>query len=238
MMVDPVRAIEWLKYDARTNFFINAIQYINWECIEGDILEFGVSVGKSLALLAQLYRENLVTWQYKEHECLTRRVAGFDTFTGIPPEKSVDQNSHPRWRTGSFGTNYLYGHPSLAMNEQITPTSIQRLFDACGLPRPELETGLFSETIPQAIPKKYARVALLHIDSDLYESAKCALEGVSPVLSDGALVCFDDWFMYRGDPKQGEARALGEFLEEHKDWQAIPYQTYSVFCNSFILRRR
>ena len=50
MMVDPTRAIEWLKYDARTNFFVNAIQYTNWECVEGDILEFGVSVGKSLAL--------------------------------------------------------------------------------------------------------------------------------------------------------------------------------------------
>ena len=31
------QAIEWLKYDARTSFFINAIQFLNWERVEGDI---------------------------------------------------------------------------------------------------------------------------------------------------------------------------------------------------------
>ena len=112
------------------------------------------------------------------------------------------------------------------------------MVDACGLPRPELEVGLFADTMPRVIPKKYSKAALVHIDSDLYESAKCVLELIAPILSDGALVCFDDWFMYRGDPKQGEARALAEFLEAHSEWQAIQYQSYSVFCNSFILRRK
>jgi hypothetical protein len=234
MIYDPVRAIEWLKYDARHNFFVNAIQYINWECIEGDILEFGVSVGKSLALIAQLYRENLALWQYTETECTARRIAGFDSFTGLP----AGQHPHPRWKEGSFATNYLHGHPSMAYDEQITPASIHRLFDACGLPRAEIETGLFSDTIPRVIPKKYSKAALVHIDSDLYESAKCALEGVAPILANGALVCFDDWFMYRGDPAQGEARALADFLDAHPEWSATQYQPYSVFCNSFIFRRK
>ena len=231
--MDTYRAIEWLKYDARTNFFVNAIQYINWECVEGDIVEFGVSVGKSLALLAALHRENLALWQYTEPVCLERRIAGYDSFTGLPP----GAHPHPRWNAGSFATNYLQGHPSLALNQKITPESIHRLFDACGLPRPEIEAGVFADTIPQTIPKKYGKIALAHIDSDLYESATCVLEGIAPVLSNGALVCFDDWFMYRGDPGQGEARALREFLVEHPEWQAIPYQTYSVFCNSFIFRK-
>ena len=60
----------------------------------------------------------------------------------------------------------------------------------------------------------------------------------SIVLSDGTMVCFDDWFMYKGNPNQGEQRAFREFLEAHPHWQAIPYQPYSVFCNSFILSRR
>ncbi len=177
-------------------------------------------------------------WQYSESACTSRRIGGYDSFSGLPAETGIGQSPHPRWTAGSFGKNYLHGHPSLAMNETITPASIERLFDACGLPRPQLEAGLFSDTIPRTIPGKYKQVALLHIDSDLYESAKCVLEGVSPVLADGALVCFDDWFMYRGDPKQGEARALAEFLDQHTEWQALPYQTYSTFCNSFILRRR
>jgi hypothetical protein len=126
----------------------------------------------------------------------------------------------------------------MAYDEPITADGLYRLFSICGLPKPELEIGWFEDTIPATVPSKYRKAALVHIDSDLYASALCVLEGVAPILSDGALVCFDDWFMYRGDPNQGEARALKEFLARHPEWIAIPYQTYSVFCNSFILRRR
>jgi O-methyltransferase len=235
VLVTPKEVIDWLKYDARTAFFTNAIQYINWERVEGDILEFGVSVGKSFALLAQLYRENLDLWQYTDPACTRRRMGGFDTFSGLPGD---DGQVHPRWQTGSFGTNYLYNHPTLKMNEPITPQSIRGIFAGCGLPAPELEVGKFSDTLPQVIPNKYPKAALVHIDSDLYSSAKEVLVGVEPILQSGTIVCFDDWFMYRGDPGKGEARAFGEFLQEFPRWQAIPYQTYSVFCNSFIMHRR
>ena len=228
------QAIGWVKYDARTAFFVNAVQYINWELIDGDILEFGVSVGKSLALLSQLYHENLALWQYTEPECVRRRIVGFDSFEGLPTE----DEPHPRWTKGSFASNYLQGHPALAFTEQITPDAIRRLFSICGLPIPSLEVGPFSQTMPAAIPERYSKAAIVHIDSDLYSSAKAVLNGVAPILQDGALLLFDDWFMYRGNPNKGEARAFHEFLDEHPEWQAIQYQPYSVFCNSFILSRR
>jgi len=230
----PQQATDWLKYDARCAFFTNAIQFINWEKVEGDIVEFGVSVGKSLGLLAQLQRENLALWQYAEPTCTRRRLVGFDSFQGLPP----DDVEHPRWTAGSFATNYLHGHPSLAYGAPITPESIGRLFLACELPPPEIEAGWFSATLARTIPSKYQKIALLHIDSDLYPSAREVLFAVEPILSDGTMVCFDDWFMYKGNPNQGEQRAFREFLEAHPHWQAIPYQPYSVFCNSFILSRR
>ncbi len=227
-------AVDWLKYDARTAFFTNAIQYLNWENVEGDILEFGVANGKSLALLSRLHQENLRTWQYPDDAIHERRCAGFDSLEGLP----AGGGPHPRWNAGSFATNYLYGHPAMAFDEPVTAEGLRRLFKLCGLPRPEIEVGWFDDTIAATIPSKYRKAALVHIDSDLYASAKCVLEGVAPILADGALVLFDDWFMYRGDPNEGEARALREFLDEHPEWLAIHYQPYSVFCNSFILRRR
>jgi hypothetical protein len=117
-MKTAAQAIEWLKYDARCAFFVNAMQFLNWERVEGDIIEFGVSVGKSLGLLAQLYRENMQLWGYTDPACTQRRVVGFDSFEGLPP----DDVAHPRWGKGSFATNYLQGHPSLALGEPITPT--------------------------------------------------------------------------------------------------------------------
>lgn len=225
---------EWLKYDARTSFFVNAIQFINWERIEGDIVEFGVSVGKSLGLLGVLLDENLALWQYTESACRQRRLIGLDTFTGLPDDDQI----HPRWGRGSFATNYLQGHPTLTYGEPITPASIAALFRLCELREPELLVGLFSQTLPELIPKTTQKAALVHIDSDLYPSAREALFGVEPILQDGSLICFDDWFMYRGSPDKGEQRAFREFLDAHPHWQAVPYQTYSVFCNSFIMHRR
>jgi hypothetical protein len=232
--MNPLEAVDWLKYDARCAFFVNAIQFINWEKVDGDILEFGVSVGKSLGLLAQLQSENLTVWKYADPACTRRRIVGFDSFAGLPP----DDTPHPRWSAGSFAKNYLHGHPTLEYDAPITPAAIRMLFAICGLPAPELEVGWFSETIASTISSKYQKVALLHIDSDLYPSAREVLFGVEPILQDGTLVCFDDWFMYKGNPHQGEQRAFREFLHEHPHWQAVPYQPYSVFCNSFILRRR
>jgi cytochrome P450 len=227
-------AIEWLKADARTQFFTYALQYLNWERVEGDILEFGVANGKSLALLSRLQQENLHTWMYPDDACHERRFAGFDSLEGLPG----GGRPHPRWDAGSFATNYLFGHPAMAYDEPVTAAGLQRLFELCGLPRPEIEVGWFDKTIADSIPTKYQRAALVHIDSDLYASAMCVLEGIAPILTDGALMLFDDWFMYRGDPNEGEARAFREFLANHPEWQAIPYQTYSVFCNSFIMHKR
>ena len=69
------------------------------------------------------------------------------------------------------------------------------------------EPGWFEQTIAATISSKYQKAALVHVDSDLYASARCVLEGVAPILSNGGLVLFDDWFMYKGDPNEGEARA-------------------------------
>lgn len=231
--MDRQYVINWLKYDARATFFAVAMQYINWEGVEGDILEFGVSVGRSLGLLGLSYQENLAWWQYTDPACLERRVVGFDTFTGLPATNEI----HPRWQTGSFGANYLNDHPFLAPGEPLSAASVEKIFVACGLPRPELHTGLFQDTAPAVIPSRYQKAALVHIDCDLYASTLVALEAVAPILQDGTLLLFDDWFMYRGNPNKGEAGALRKFLAANPHWEAIPYQTYSVFCNSFILSR-
>ncbi len=232
--MSPEEAVAWLRYDARLPFFVNAVQLLNWERVEGDILEFGVGSGRSLALLALLQAENLTYWRYGDAACTSRRVLGFDSLEGLPEPGEP----HPRWEAGSFSRNYLPGHPALELGQKVTPDALRTLFARCGLPEPTLEIGPFERTIPAAIPSRVPKAALVHVDCDLYESARTVLFGVEPALQDGTLVCFDDWFMYRGSPDKGEARAFREFLEAHPRWRAVPYQTYSVFCRSFILHRR
>ena len=214
-----------VRRDRRWETFVCAVEYANYEEIPGDVLEFGVFAGISLALLAKALSFDGAGRQ--------RRLIGFDSFEGLPPSAE----DHARWRAGACATNHAW-HPLLPPGGRVTPQVTRDLFAACDLLQPTLEIGPFEQTLPKVIPSQYPRVAVVHIDCDLYESTRTVLDGVAPVLQDGALVLFDDWFHYKGDPHKGEARAFTEFLQHHPEWEAVHYRAYSVFCNSFILHRR
>lgn len=212
-------------HNPRWQVFQAAIEYINYEGVPGDILEFGVFTGSSLALLAKAHSF--------DPKGMERRVAGFDSFRGLPPSAE----EHGRWQPGDCATNHSW-HPLLPVGAPVTPQATLDLFAACGLPRPEIEDGPFEVTITRTVPAKYSQVALVHVDCDLYESTRTVLDGLAAVLQDGAAVLFDDWFHYKGNPNKGEARAFHEFLEAHPEWGAVQYRAYATFCNSFLLYRR
>jgi O-methyltransferase len=212
-------------HKARFDAFVAAAEYLNFEEVPGDVLEFGVFTGASLALLARAFSF--------DPKGMARRIAGFDSFAGLPGSAEV----HARWQPGDCATNHSW-HPLLPVGAPVTPQVTLDLFRASGLPAPELEVGPFEETLPRSIPEKYRQIALAHVDCDLYESTREVLAWIAPTLSDGAVLLFDDWFHYKGNPGKGEARAFTEFLEAHPEWGANPYRPYATFCNSFILYRR
>jgi hypothetical protein len=211
--------------DPRWTTFCRAIEYVDYEAVAGDVVEFGVFTGISLALLAKAHSFDT--------KGMDRCIAGFDSFRGLPGSNEA----HMRWQPGDCASNHSW-HPLLGAGAPVTPDVTRRLFDVCGLGAPVLHVGPFGETLPAAFPAVHSRVALAHFVWYLYESTRDALEAVAGVLQDGAVMLFDDWFHYRGHPAKGEARAFSEFLSAHPEWGAVQYQTYSTFCNSFILHRR
>lgn len=219
--------VEQLTHNHRARFdvFTAAFEYINFEGVEGDVLEFGVFTGASLALLG-----HAASFDPKGME---RRIAGYDSFAGLPSSAEI----HARWQPGDCATNHSW-HPLLPVGAPVTPQVTLDLFAACGLAVPEIEVGPFAETLPRTLPAKYPRVALAHVDCDLYESTRTVLDALFPVLADGAVLLFDDWFHYRGHPGKGEARAFAEALAAFPEWGAAPYRSYATFCNSFLLYRR
>jgi O-methyltransferase len=213
------------RRDARWDAFVSAAEFVNYEAVPGDVVELGVFTGLSLALLARAFSFDAAG--------LARRIVGVDSFEGLP--SSVD--AHARWKPGDCAYNRLQ-HPTLAVGEKVTPAAVDALFDAAGLARADLYTGLFADVLPAIVPSRYPSIALAHVDCDLYESTHDALEGLAPALQDGTVLLFDDWFHYKGDPSKGEARAFEEFLSRHAEWRAVEYRTYGTFCKAFILSRR
>jgi O-methyltransferase len=214
-----------IRRDARSSTFLCAIDYINYEAVPGDVFEFGVFTGLSLAQFAHGHRF--------DPKGMERRFVGFDSFAGLPPASEA----HARWRPADCAVNHSW-HPLLATGARVTPEVTRDLFAACGLQAPDLHVGAFAETVARVVPSQYSAIALLHLDCDLYESTRDALERCAVALQDGVMVMFDDWFHYRGNPRKGQSRAFNEFLDAHPEWTASPYRSYATFCQAFILSRR
>ena len=72
-----------------------------------------------------------------------------------------------------------------------------------------LHQGWFQDSLAQATPT-LGPIALLRIDADWYESVKCCLEHLYPLVSPGGFVILDD---YGGYP--GCKRAFEEYENAH-----------------------
>ena len=113
-------------------------------------------------------------------------VYGFDSFEGLPEDWTHFQ------KKGKFSLGGTV--------PQLPVTNV------------ELIKGWFDQTLPPFLEKHPEPVAFVHIDSDLYSSAKTVLTFLRPRLITGTVILFDDFLNYPGW-KDGESKALFEFAE-------------------------
>jgi hypothetical protein len=116
-------------------------------------------------------------------------VYGFDSFHGLPEDWT---STH---RTGRFS---MEGKPPPNLPANVN-----------------LEIGLFHDTIDGFLDRNPGPIKLMHIDSDLYSSAKFVLEKTVARIIPGTVIIFNDFFNYPGW-ENGEAKAWSEFTEQYK----------------------
>lgn len=163
--------------------------------IPGAIVECGVYRGNSLMLYLQL---SLLLEPY----AINRTIFGFDTFEGF---RGIDKNSDPNnIDEGMFSdTDMSILERSIKLNDLIRPVN--------RIPRCELIKGDIAETVPKFVKNSPELcVAMLILDTDLYESTKVALETFLPVMPKGGIVVLDE-VSYRNFA--GETVALKEVLD-------------------------
>ena len=219
---------ELIEFDIRHSMFRNATRFVDYELVPGDLFEFGVYTGRSLALLAHYHEVNKKSIHHIDFD---RRVVGFDSFEGLP-----GGDNHPRWHAGMFRVNHSF-HPICKPGERVTPQVIYLLFEKYQLPPPTIEAGNFSEILPKVIGSKYRAAAVVHIDCDLFESTREVLFGIQSILQEGTILLFDDWFNFRGSRHKGEQKAFYEFMAAQQEWSYADYQPYATFGNSFIITK-
>jgi O-methyltransferase len=223
----------------KATIIYKAAQIITAELVQGDYLEFGVFRGGSFVnafqTLKRVHEENSAdAGHYRNADyCGKVRAAwegtrffAFDSFAGLPETRGLDIHSND-FTGGKFScsvedfTRNLRGH-------------------SCDLDKVVIVPGWFDDTCCDGTLEKHAlrRASIIHIDCDLYESAKVVLKFISPLLVDGTVIIFDDWYCFRGDPRFGEQRAFAEWTETMPEWIFTQYQKEGPWRNSFIVNHR
>ncbi|WP_410586108.1 class I SAM-dependent methyltransferase [Amycolatopsis sp. lyj-23] len=131
-------------------------------------------------------------------------VFGFDSFQGLPEDWRID------FPAGSFG--------------------VDRLPDVAGA---ELIVGWFADTLPGFLAAHPEPVDFVHVDADLYSSAKTVLDLVGPRLQPGSVLVFDEFFNFPGW-QDHEYRALRECVE--RTGLSVSYEGYSYANEQVIVR--
>ncbi|MHB1348510.1 MAG: class I SAM-dependent methyltransferase [Desulfobulbaceae bacterium] len=112
-------------------------------------------------------------------------VHGFDSFEGLPEQ----------WGNVPAGKFTRHGDlPEVRENVR-------------------LHVGWFDRTLPGFLEAHPEKAAFIHIDSDLYSSAKTVLDALRPRIVPGTVIVFDEFFNYPGW-QEHEYKAFREFIAD------------------------
>ena len=168
--------------------------------VPGDIVECGVYQGESLLNFAR-FMETFNTGDR------LRRVIGFDHFKGLQDITAEDRGD-PKQGNHEGGWNPEHFHPSLMElidlfhEDSFVPSR----------PRISIVEGDIRETSKRYVEEDDPglRIALLHLDCDLYEPTLASLEAFYPRVVTGGVVVFDE-YAFAGWP--GESKAVDEYFD-------------------------
>jgi len=152
--------------------------------VHGSIIECGVFMGGGLFTWAHLS----AIFEPVNH---TRRIVGFDTFSGFVEVGERDRSpgdgaDHDPKAVGA----YRFEHPE-ELRHSVALFDLNR---AVGhIQKIEIVPGDAVVTIPQYVNENpHLVVSLLYLDFDLFEPTKVALETMLPRMPRGAVVAFDE----------------------------------------------
>lgn len=211
----------WLKwaYDFHQMYLTECLKYVN---NEGMWLEFGVYRGRTISFIASKTQNTVYGFDSFEglHEFWDKEnPKGVYSLAGVIPEGTIDDSI--------VGSNPGMYDSSPTRNTKPWAKNIK------------LIKGYFEDTLPTFLKENLENVAFVHIDSDLYSSAKTVLDLLKNRIKPGTMICFDDLMEYSIN-QNNEIKAFAEFLiETNFDYDVIacqkfPGSTYIQGC--FIIK--
>lgn len=196
---DVYRRLEELEYNSFNRRFYaieQAAEYLVGAQVPGDYLEFGVYQGRTFShackLMGPLFEE--------------MRFVAFDSFDGLPTPRGIDAQD-------GYTSRFHRGEFRCSKTEFFTHLKSRRV----DVSRVTAIEGWFDQSLTEATrtAEGLKHAACVWIDCDLYESTVPVLQFITPMLSAGAVLLFDDWHCFRNHPDFGQQRATREWLTAH-----------------------
>jgi hypothetical protein len=190
--------------------------------LPGIIMVFGVRWGRDLSVLHGLQ-------QIHEPMNHTRRMLGFDTFTGFPSVSSLDGNTLVTQASAYGVTDSYEKHLAQVLNVKM------RLGSYAHVDRFELFKGDATEQLTKYLAKHPETVvSFAYFDLDLYEPTKACAKILLPYLASGAVIAFDE-FTHPVFP--GETVAARQIFGNHARFRRVPgvgpgHSSYLIFEGS------
>lgn len=159
--------------------------------VAGDVIECGVFKGVSLMRFASFRN-------YLEND-YSRKIVGFDAFGKFPREGlSLESDT-------SFIDKF-----EEAGGNGISLEDLTNCFSAKGFENVELVKGDVFNTIPEYLKNRpEQRIALLHLDLDVYEPTRFCIESFANRMVKGGMIILDDY-----NKVEGATKAADEFCEK------------------------
>lgn len=188
---DYENAYNWFSPYSRTAKII-----AHWELykkiinLPGDVIEVGVFKGASLLRFAT-FREILENNN-------SRKIIGFDSFGSFPIIKNASNEDI------EFAKSHD-NHAGIGLQKE----ELYKIIEYKNFKNIELIKGNIIDTIPNYIKSNMqTRISLLHLDVDVYDPTKYALENLWDRLVTGGIILFDDYNYI-----EGGTNAIDEFLK-------------------------
>lgn len=148
--------------------------------INGSIVECGVLFGGGIMAFAQLS----AIFEPVNH---TRKIIGFDTFSGFSSLTKQDEGSTSHFaRKGGLAVDSFKD-----LQESVALYDSNRFLNH--IPKVDLIKGNVTYTIPKYLKENpHTVVSLLYLDFDIYKPTEVALRNFIPRMPKGAIIVFDE----------------------------------------------
>jgi len=212
---DEIRYNQGNRQVAKYLFFRRVFDFLSENEIRGDYHEYGCHRCRTFRMaLTEARRHNLDQMKFW----------AFDSFEGLPT--LTTETSVSRWTQGALSTSesdfltIVRDHGIYVENVRTTK-------------------GFYSDSLTPKLQKQMlaseAKIALVTVDCDLYESAVPVFNFIEPLLQDGSVIYMDDLFVgNKGNPNRGVARAFLEFQKRSK-WRVRRHLDVSWWGRSYIV---